>query len=1114
MRPAAGFGPAAGFLGLGRAAYVFLALGGLAIAVYGAIGKGDLGNALFLGTSATAAAVVFLGIRRVRPVVRRGWLAIGTTLVLLTLANLLSVLARFGFPDLGMVAQGMFMAAYIPLIVAGFLFGRGTHRSDRTVVLDTGIISLAVFPVVWELVVEPHIATANSAAAVMALLVPVIDVLLVSVVAPVILLRSSRSMSAGFVVLAFVMMGIGDSAYAISSLNTTASTGSLMNLAWLASYVLLGTAALAPSARTLGAAQDVHPGSGDVARLVVVAAALLVLPLLTIRDTLNDLDPERLIFAVVALVLSALLILRLKRTISELAAVDRRFRRFMSHEGFRAAIKDAAGRYIYLNPPAAEARRETGVEWFRKTDRDLYSPDDAERRINRDAEIRRTGVTHVDTVVADERAWHTESFVMPGTAGDLGSLSVDITDRIAAEGAVHFQARLLEAVQDAVIVIDLERRVTYWNKGAEQILGFSAGEMQGRTMDLMLPGDGHLDTDAAAIRDGAIATDWQGVRRDGRPVWLNMRVTPLTDEHGTVTSYLGVANDVTARKEAELERARLGAAIGNASDGVVVTDGDDRILYVNPAFERMTGFGAGDVLGHTTEEVPDAAAFGHALAIAREADEHWRGDVLGRRRDGSDLVLETTISPIIADGQVAPGFVTILRDVTYARDAERVAERRTRERALVAETLASLRPGQTPEATAHAVCSQLIKLPEVAVGTVIAFGLDGIAMVLGQCIRDGIAEPGKYLNPERSAYLRNRAAAGPWVERWIDDPRQEYAALFATYGILANAYAPIVADGTPIGLLITGSDQDDAVDRMTERLPALLEFSAISGALLAGAMADRIVTASGLAGIHGIIDREQFAPVFQPIVELATGKVQGYEALTRFRDGTPPDVRFEEAHRLGAGLELEQATLMASIAAAEAFPAEAWLSLNVSPELILAGMVEATLPSGPRRIILEITEHKVITDYASFRAAMVPIRDRVQLAVDDAGAGFASLRHIVELAPAVVKIDRSLVVGIAEDDGRLAVVSGMVRFAEAAGLVLLAEGIETTAELEALQGLGVQLGQGYLLGRPAPVQHTVVEPAGRPLLPRVSPSSGAVRRPYTPKALPGLVPLPALLRLP
>jgi EAL domain-containing protein (putative c-di-GMP-specific phosphodiesterase class I) len=157
------------------------------------------------------------------------------------------------------------------------------------------------------------------------------------------------------------------------------------------------------------------------------------------------------------------------------------------------------------------------------------------------------------------------------------------------------------------------------------------------------------------------------------------------------------------------------------------------------------------------------------------------------------------------------------------------------------------------------------------------------------------------------------------------------------------------------------------------------------------------------------------------------------------------------------------------VTAAAELPPDAWLNVNVSPEIVLSGRMDALIPAGSRDVVLEVTEHQAITDYAGFREAVDPIRDRVRIAIDDAGAGFASLRHIVELAPSMVKLDRSLVAGIGEDSARQAVVSGMVQFARSAGLSLIAEGIESDAELIVLRALGVGLGQGYLLGEPRPM---------------------------------------------
>jgi EAL domain-containing protein (putative c-di-GMP-specific phosphodiesterase class I) len=119
--------------------------------------------------------------------------------------------------------------------------------------------------------------------------------------------------------------------------------------------------------------------------------------------------------------------------------------------------------------------------------------------------------------------------------------------------------------------------------------------------------------------------------------------------------------------------------------------------------------------------------------------------------------------------------------------------------------------------------------------------------------------------------------------------------------------------------------------------------------------------------------------------------------------------------------------------------------------------------------VLEVTEHAPIADYPAFRAAMDALGPNVEFAVDDAGTGFASLRHILELRPAFVKLDRWLVAGLESDDARQAMIVGLCHFASVTGCRLIAEGIETEGELTVLRALTIELGQGYLLGRPLPV---------------------------------------------
>jgi EAL domain-containing protein (putative c-di-GMP-specific phosphodiesterase class I) len=174
-----------------------------------------------------------------------------------------------------------------------------------------------------------------------------------------------------------------------------------------------------------------------------------------------------------------------------------------------------------------------------------------------------------------------------------------------------------------------------------------------------------------------------------------------------------------------------------------------------------------------------------------------------------------------------------------------------------------------------------------------------------------------------------------------------------------------------------------------------------------------------------------------------------------------------EAYSVGLGPELEVACLDAALEAAEALPPDAWLSLNASLLLILhPSELPVLFADRSRRIVLEVTEHVEIDDYPAVRRAIAGFGPLVSLAVDDAGAGFASLRHVVKLAPRFLKLDISLVSHVDRDLTRQAMIAGLSQFAARAGCEVIAEGIEDPAELEMLRELGVPFGQGYVLGRP------------------------------------------------
>jgi EAL domain-containing protein (putative c-di-GMP-specific phosphodiesterase class I) len=216
----------------------------------------------------------------------------------------------------------------------------------------------------------------------------------------------------------------------------------------------------------------------------------------------------------------------------------------------------------------------------------------------------------------------------------------------------------------------------------------------------------------------------------------------------------------------------------------------------------------------------------------------------------------------------------------------------------------------------------------------------------------------------------------------------------------------------------------------------------------------------------------------QPIVDLATGARAGAEALSRFPAewGLTPDVVFEQAHGVGLGHELEIQALRRAAALLEG--SEGYVAMNVSPAtLMTSGCAELLRELPLERVLLELSEHDPVEDYDALLAVLAPFRAAgLRLAIDDVGAGFSSLRHIVVTTPDVIKIDRSIVSGLDADPVLTTLVRSLVEFARGIDARVVAEGVETAAEADVLRSLDVDYGQGWHFGRPAVPEAAVPAP--------------------------------------
>lgn len=230
------------------------------------------------------------------------------------------------------------------------------------------------------------------------------------------------------------------------------------------------------------------------------------------------------------------------------------------------------------------------------------------------------------------------------------------------------------------------------------------------------------------------------------------------------------------------------------------------------------------------------------------------------------------------------------------------------------------------------------------------------------------------------------------------------------------------------------------------------------------------------ARIESAIANENLAIALQPIWLIANVErpvVMGFEALSRFaaQPQRSPDKWFAEAAEIGMGVDLEHQAMRRALQILPHLPKAIDLGINASAPAILDERLASVLDGiALERVTLEITEHSIVKNYDALLAALKPWRERgVRLAVDDAGAGYASMRHVLNIKPDVIKLDMELTRDIDSDPARRALARALVSFSYETGCRIVAEGVETTAELEALRSIGVCKAQGYLLGRPTNV---------------------------------------------
>lgn len=293
-------------------------------------------------------------------------------------------------------------------------------------------------------------------------------------------------------------------------------------------------------------------------------------------------------------------------------------------------------------------------------------------------------------------------------------------------------------------------------------------------------------------------------------------------------------------------------------------------------------------------------------------------------------------------------------------------------------------------------------------------------------------------------------------------------------GVGAYVGVPLLGpDGSAVGMVCAVSQQPrphlaDIDLRIARKMADLI------GALMELPVDPTKIPTDQHDGIRRMVAERDFEIVFQAVQNVSTGKVVGVEALARFPcEPFRPDLVFGEAAVLGLDIELETAVIARALSLVPQLPADAFVAVNISPSAVLrTPLTELLAEVDPARLVLEITEHDAVENYDALDDVLEACRARgMRVAVDDVGAGFSSFSHVLEIAPEFIKIDHSITRNIDADAARRRLAQSIAELAAQIGATVIAEGVETQGELDAVGAAGIPLAQGFYLSRPKSHTH-------------------------------------------
>lgn len=708
--------------------------------------------------------------------------------------------------------------------------------------------------------------------------------------------------------------------------------------------------------------------------------------------------------------------------------------------------------------------------------------------------------------VLDELALPYLLTLAPATAL-LGMLLLDLVRREATEAAlVASEARMraiTEAIPDVLMVIDEDGRYRKIRAPDSTLLAADIDQLDGQLMSAVLPPDKAvlfqryiertLKSDTTEVLEYSLDTL-------AGPRVFEARARTLDITFDGRRAVLLLTRDITERVALEQEQ-RIAAIAFESQQGMMITDAYSVILRVNTAFTAITGFSAEEAIGRRTSLLSSGrhdSAFYRAMWARLHSEGAWEGEIWNRRRNGEVFPERLSISAVRNSQGLVTHYVAAFMDITFSKAAEDEIRRLAFYDALTGlpnRRLLSDRLGQTMIAGAR----------NGRHGALMFIDLDDFKNVndlLGH-------HNGDLLLQKAGARLRDivremdtvaRFGGDEFVVLLADLPEQSIDAAQQAErlgeAMLAALNRPYVLDGqtrqisASIGIaLFAGTTH--SIDEMLRRADLSMYESKQLGKnrlqFFDPVMQETVTARLRLEDeIRAGLERGEFVVFYQPQVREGQGIVSA-EALVRWRHATrgfvSPGQFVPVAERAGLMPLLGRAVMDAALAQLAQWsrqPSTAHLSvaINISAAQLYQddfadSVLEALARTGapPARVVLELTESILLGDVDGAIGVMQRLRDHgVRFSIDDFGTGYSSLGYLQNLPISELKIDRTFVCDLPENEGNVAIVRAVVGLASAIGLTVIAEGVETDSQRASLVANGCHLFQGYLFARPLPAE--------------------------------------------